>query len=88
MPEGTDVALDDPALRAHLAAALATINAGQGSAGRVERLLLLAAPPDMDAGEVTDKGYVNQRAALARRADAVEQLFADPPGPAVIVAPG
>ena len=87
-PVGTDVALDDPALRAHLAAALATINAGQGSAGRVERLLLLAAPPDMDAGEITDKGYVNQRAALARRADAVEQLFADPPGPAVIVAPG
>ena len=42
----------------------------------------------MDAGEITDKGYVNQRAVLERRADAVERLFADPPGPAVIVAPG
>ena len=42
----------------------------------------------MDAGEITDKGYVNQRAVLERRADAVARLFADPPGPAVIVAPG
>ena len=42
----------------------------------------------MDAGEITDKGYVNQRAALARRAEEVEQLFAEPPGPAVIVAAG
>jgi feruloyl-CoA synthase len=87
-PDGTDVALDDPALGAHLAAALAALNARQGSAGRVERLLLLDTPPDMDAGEITDKGYVNQRAVLARRADAVERLFADPPDPAVIVAAG
>jgi len=87
-PDGADVALDDPALRAHLAAALATLNAGQGSACRVERLLLLDTPPDMDAGEITDKGYVNQRAVLARRAEAVERLFAEAPDAAVIVAAG
>jgi len=83
-----EVALDDPALCAHLAAALATLNAGQGSAGRVERLLLLDTPPDMDAGEITDKGYVNQRAVLARRAEAVERLYAEAPDAAVIVAAG
>jgi len=87
-PDGADVALDDPALRAHLAAALATLNAGQGSACRVERLLLLDTPPDMDAAEITDKGYVNQRAVLARRAEAVERLFAEAADAAVIVAAG
>jgi feruloyl-CoA synthase len=81
-----DVALDDPRLRAHLAAALAHLNAGAGSAGRIERLLLLDEPPSMDAGEITDKGYVNQRAVLERRAGAVARLFAEPPGDAVILA--
>ena len=42
----------------------------------IERLLLLSEPPSMDAGEITDKGYVNQRAVLARRTDAVARLFA------------
>jgi feruloyl-CoA synthase len=51
-------------------------------------VLLLEDPPDLDAGEITDKGYVNQRAVLERRCDAVERLFAEPADPAVIVAPG
>ncbi|MEA2229861.1 MAG: feruloyl-CoA synthase, partial [Solirubrobacteraceae bacterium] len=80
-----DVALDHPALRAHLADALARVNAGAGSASRVERLLLLPEPPDMDAGEITDKGYVNQRAVLDRRREHVERLFAEPCDPAVVV---
>jgi feruloyl-CoA synthase len=83
---GRDVALDDPRLRGHLAAALAALNEGVGSAGCVERLLLLEEPPDMDAGEITDKGYVNQRAVRERRAGLVERLLADPPDAAVIVA--
>ena len=33
---------------------------------------LLTEPPDLDAGEITDKGYINQRACLARRSDEVE----------------
>jgi feruloyl-CoA synthase len=74
--ETDDVALDDPALRAHLAAALHRLNDGAGSAARVERLLLLSEPPSMDAGEITDKGYINQRAVLERRANAVARLFA------------
>ena len=51
-----DVALDDPRLRAHLARRSPALNAGAGSAARVERLLLLAHPPSLDAGEITDKG--------------------------------
>jgi feruloyl-CoA synthase len=81
------VALDDPHLRAHLGAALAAVNAGAGSAASVDRLLLLEDPPDMDAGEITDKGYVNQRAVRERRAALVERLLADPLDPAVITAP-
>ncbi len=73
--EDADVALDDPRLRMHLAAGLAELNRGAGSAGRIERLLLLAQPPSLDAGEITDKGYINQRACLRRRVDAVALLY-------------
>jgi feruloyl-CoA synthase len=84
---GEDVALDDPRLREHLTDALRRLNTGAGSASRVERLLLLDEPPDLDAGEITDKGYVNQRRVVDRRADAVARLYARPPDPAVIVSP-
>ncbi len=57
------------------------------SSTRIERVLLMAEPPSLDANEITDKGYVNQRATLERRADLVAALFADPPGPEVIVCP-
>jgi len=46
-----------------------------GSASRVERILLLADPPSLDAGEITDKGSLNQRAVLRRRAEAVAALY-------------
>lgn len=82
------VAFDDERLRGYLSAALARHNAGAGSAGRVARLLLLAEPPSLDAGEVTDKRYINQRVALERRAADVQRLFADPPGPDVILPRG
>lgn len=81
-----EAAADDPAVRGRLAAALAALNAGAGSSARVTRLLLCTDPPDLDAGEITDKGYINQRAVLDRRADLVARLHADPPGPEVIVA--
>jgi feruloyl-CoA synthase len=45
-----------------------------GSANRVARLLLLAQPPSIDKGEVTDKGSINQRAVLKHR-DALVQDF-------------
>ena len=47
-----------------------TTAANPASSTRVERVMLLAEPPSLDANEITDKGYVNQRAALERRARA------------------
>jgi feruloyl-CoA synthase len=47
--------------------------------------VVLAEPLSLDAGEVTDKGSVNQRAVLAHRARLLEELYADAPPPQVIV---
>lgn len=47
------------------------------SSGHATRALLLAEPPSVDGGEITDKGYINQRAVLTRRADAVARLNDD-----------
>jgi feruloyl-CoA synthase len=47
-----------------------------GSANRIARLILLADPPSIDRGEITDKGSINQRAVLAHRAVTVEALYA------------
>ena len=55
-----------------------------GSSTHATRALLMAEPPSIDANEITDKGYINQRAVLARRAALVERLYAEPAGPAVI----
>ncbi|RDI28986.1 trans-feruloyl-CoA synthase [Pseudacidovorax intermedius] len=49
---------------------------GLGSARCPTRALVLGTPPDADHGEITDKGYLNQRAVLTRRADAVARLHA------------
>ena len=68
----------DETIRAELARALAGHNAAAGSAARIERLLVLARPAGLDAGEITDKGYVNQRQVLANRAALVELLYAQP----------
>ena len=68
----------DETIRAELARALARHNAAAGSAARIERLLVLARPAGLDAGEITDKGYVNQRQVLANRAALVELLYAQP----------
>ena len=46
----------------------------------------MARPASLDAGEITDKGYVNQRKVLANRAGLVEMLYADPVPAGVIVA--
>ena len=45
----------------------------------------MAEPPQIDANEITDKGYVNQRATLERRADLVARLYEDVPDDEVIV---
>lgn len=74
-----------PGLHTLLRDALRRHNATHtGSSMRVRRALVLTAPPSMDAGEITDKGYVNQRLVLERRARDVETLYADPPAAAVV----
>ena len=80
--------LDDAGVRRHLRAALAKLaaEAGSGSSTHPVRALVMAEPLSIDANEITDKGYINQRAVLERRAASVEMLHADPPASEVIVA--
>ncbi len=57
----------------------------RGVGGRVGRAVVLPDGPDAGAGEITDKGYIAQSLARARRADQVSRLFADPPDSDVMV---
>ncbi len=76
---GADELIANPAVRQHIAAKLGEHNAAAGgSSNRIARVLLMAEPASIDANEITDKGYINQRATLERRADLVERLHADP----------
>lgn len=71
-------------LAAILRERFAAFNAGAGgSSRRVARFTILTEPPSIDAGEITDKGYVNQRATLERRADLVAALYDKEPGEGV-----
>ena len=81
----TDLIRSEP-LHRHLAQALAEHNDAAGSSARIERLVVLVQPASLDDGEITDKGYVNQRKVLARRAGLVELLYADPAPDGVIIA--
>jgi feruloyl-CoA synthase len=56
-----------------------------GSSGKVARIMLMTEPPSIDGHEITDKGYVNQRATLERRAKLLEALYAKAPPSDVIV---
>ena len=68
-------ALAHAAVREHVRRGLAAMQAlGGGSSTHASRALLMAEPPSVDAGEITDKGYINQSAVLARRAALVAQL--------------
>jgi feruloyl-CoA synthase len=78
--------LQSPDLHQALREAFAAHNRQHtGSSLQIRRIVLLAEPPSMGAGEITDKGYVNQRTALQRRADQVRRLYTEPPAPGVIV---
>ena len=73
-------ALAHPAVRHRVAAGLASLKGrGGGSSTYATRALLMAEPASVDAGEITDKGYVNQRAVLTRRAALVSALYAGDP---------
>ena len=62
-------------IRSKLSQALARLTAEGGSSMHPVRLLVLTEPPSIDANEITDKGYMNQRAVLERRAALVERLY-------------
>ncbi len=63
-------------LRQHVQAALRKLAAeGGGSSQTPTRALLQDEPPNADAGEITDKGYINQRAVLTRRSADVSALY-------------
>jgi feruloyl-CoA synthase len=44
----------------------------------------MAEPPSAEAGEITDKGYLNQRLVLNRRAALVDALYAEQPDTSII----
>lgn len=70
--------VDAPAVLAHFQQVVNELaRSASGSANRIARLCLLADPPTIDRGEITDKGSINQRAVLAHRADTVAKLHAD-----------
>ena len=71
---------DEAALRANIAELLAAYNTtAGGSSHRVARFVLEFTPLSPAEGEITDKGSVNQRKVLERRAEAVQRMFSEPP---------
>ena len=65
-------------VRQHFQRLMTQLNAtATGSASRVARMLLLEEAPSVEAGEQTDKGSINQRVVLQRRAALVEALYGD-----------
>jgi feruloyl-CoA synthase len=75
-----------PVIREHVRTSLARWNAANtGASQQIARVLILADPPSIDANEITDKGYINQRLALERRKADVERLFAAAPDSDVLV---
>ncbi|MGE0852005.1 MAG: hypothetical protein AB7O44_20700 [Hyphomicrobiaceae bacterium] len=70
--------VDNERVRSAISRALAVLTADMGSSARPKRALLLSRPPSTEAGEMTDKGYLNQRAVLRQRPDFVERLYQQP----------
>ena len=78
-----------PAVRAKFTELLTKLaGLSSGSSTRVNRAILMAEPPSLDKGEVTDKGSFNQRAVLRNRAGTVDELYAMPLSSRVIAAEG
>jgi feruloyl-CoA synthase len=77
---GTGAVLNHPSVMAWVADKLSSFAAaGTGSSKAITRAMLLEEPPSLDALEVTDKGSLNQRAMLTRRAALVDELYAGSP---------
>jgi len=77
--------LADAQLRDEFGRRLAALaRQSSGSSTRLCRMILMAEPPSLDAGEATDKGSINQRAVLTRRKALVEELYAPTKSTSVI----
>jgi feruloyl-CoA synthase len=77
---GALIFLSRPTGREELEGRLAALaRSSTGLSNRISRAMVQEEPPSLDAGEMTDKGSLNQRAVLARRAALVEELYRDPP---------
>jgi feruloyl-CoA synthase len=82
---GGDMAKAFGAVTMAVAEKLKAFNAvAGGSSRRVGRFRLLTTPPSLDTGEITDKGYVNQRTTQDVRAAEVASLFAADLAPGVV----
>lgn len=69
--------VDHPKVRAAYGEKLrAFARTSTGSSTLIRRIILLDTPPDIDKGEVTDKGSINQRAVISNRSSVVEELYA------------
>ena len=60
-------------------------SAHPNAAGRIARVLLQTTPPQADAGEITEKGYINQNKAQTLRASDVEALYTSSSSERVII---
>jgi feruloyl-CoA synthase len=80
LPDSADVkdVIGHDKVRGAIAQGLAKLKVqGGNSSGHATRALLLAEIASVDGGEITDKGYINQRAVLTRHAAAVATLDDD-----------
>ena len=76
-PQAKSLALSE--LKNHIRSGLQTLQQqGMGSSQYPTRALVMDEAPSVEAGEITDKGYINQRGVIARRAALVERLYAAP----------
>jgi feruloyl-CoA synthase len=64
-------------IRERIADALTLLANDGGSSTHPVRALVLTEPPSIDDNEITDKGYINQRAVIERRAALVERLYSN-----------
>jgi feruloyl-CoA synthase len=76
-PSTKDLPVEE--IRKRLSKALQLLSTDGGSSTHPVRLLIMTEPPSIDANEITDKGYMNQRAVLEKRMDQVLKLYSNDP---------
>lgn len=81
----TEQVVAHPAVVEHITQGLRAMrDAGTGSSTFADRAALLVAPPAVDSGEITDKGYINQSAVLRARESLVDKLYGNDADPLII----